>query len=101
MDTNKGDKLLLDPNVKNESIITSLNTQNFSQKDQINESCSIFFAKDTGQQLNHFYSIDKLENVGLEQKKRGSQASKKASANIDNIQRALWESCPHSSEHLL
>ena len=94
----KSDKLLSDPNFKNESIITSLNTQ----KDQINESCSIRFAEETGQQLTHFYSIDKLGNVGLERKKRGSRASKKISANIDipdNVQKTLWESSPHSSEH--
>ena len=93
------DKLRSDPNFKNESIITSLNTQ----KDQINESCSIRFAQETGQQLTHFYSIDKLGNVGLERKKRGSRASKKISANVDipdNIQKSLWESSPHSSEHL-
>jgi hypothetical protein len=47
------------------SIITSLNTQ----KDQINESCSIHFARDTNQELTHFYSIDKVGNADLEQKK--------------------------------
>ena len=69
-------KSLSKPNLKNMSIITSLNTQ----KDQINESCSICFAQEIGQQLTHFFSIDKSGNVGLERKKRGSQTPKKVSA---------------------
>ena len=96
LDRNKNKKLLSD--FKNVSIITSLNTQ----KDQINESCSIRFAQDTGQQLTHFYSIDKVGNVDLERKKRGSRASKKISVSVDipgNIQKTLWESSPHTSDH--
>ena len=92
----KGNKSLSD--FKNVSIITSLNTQ----KDQINESCSIRFAQDTGQQLTHFFSIDMLGNVDLERKKRGSRAPKKISAFVDipdNIQKTLWDSSAHTSEH--
>ena len=44
-------KSLSKPNLKNMSIITSLNTQ----KDQINESSSICFAQEIGQQLTHFF----------------------------------------------
>jgi hypothetical protein len=80
------------------SIITSLNTQ----KDQINELCSIRFASDTGQQLTHFFSVDCLGNTELERKRRRSRASKKISAKVDipiDIQKALWDSSPHSSEH--
>ena len=91
-------KSLTSPNFRNVSIITSLNTQ----KDQINESCSIRFARDTNQELTHFYSIDKLGNADLERKKRRSRTSKKISANIDisdDIQQTLWDSSPHSSEH--
>ena len=69
-------KLLSEPSFKNMSIITSLNTQ----KDQINESSSICFAQEIGQQLTYFFSIDKLGNVGLERKKRGSQTPKKVFA---------------------
>ena len=90
--------LLSDPNFKNASIITSLNTQ----KDQINESCSMRFAQETGQQLTHFYSIDKLGNTDLQRKGRGSRTLKKMPAKVnisDDIQKALWESSPHSSEH--
>ena len=91
-------KLLTSPNFRNVSIITSLNTQ----KDQMNESCSICFARNTNQELTHFYSIDKLENADPEQKRQRSKASKKISANIDisdDIQQTLWDSSPHSSEH--
>jgi hypothetical protein len=98
VDKKKDDKSRINPIFKNVSIITSLNTQ----KDQINESCSARFARDTGQQLIHFYSIDKLGNANLGRKKRRSLASKKVSASVDipeDIQKTLWESSPHSSEH--
>ena len=94
----RSENLISDPNFKNVSIITSLNTQ----KDQINESCSIRFAQETGQQLTHFYSVDKLGDVGLERKRRRSRTSKKVPANVDipnNIQNTLWESSPHTSDH--
>ena len=95
---NNSNKSLTDPNFRNVSIITSLNTQ----KDQINELCSIRFARDTGQQLTHFFSVDCLGNTELERKRRRSRASKKISANVHipiDIQKTLWDSSPHSSEH--
>jgi PIF1-like helicase len=95
---NINNKSLSSSNFRNVSIITSLNTQ----KNQINESCLICFARDTSQELTHFYSIDKLGNADLEQKKRRSKESKKILANIDisdDIQQTLWDSSPHSSEH--
>jgi hypothetical protein len=95
---NINNKSLSSSNFRNVSIITSLNTQ----KDQINESCLICFARDTNQELTHFYSIDKLGNADLEWKKQRSKGSKKVLANIDipdDIQQTLWDSSPHSSEH--
>jgi len=95
---NKKEKTLSDSNFRNVSVITSLNTQ----KDQINESCSFRFARETKRQLTHFYSIDKVGNSGLERKKRRSRASNKVSAIADipiDIQKTLWESSPHTSEH--
>jgi hypothetical protein len=94
----KTDKRLTNPNFRNVSVITSLNTQ----KDQINELGSIRFAKETGQQLTFFFSVDKLGNAGLERRKRGSKGSKKISASVEipiDIQKTIWESSPHSSEH--
>ena len=98
MDGSNRDRTMTDPDFKNASVITSLN----GQKDQINKSHSLQFAKETGQQLTHFYSIDNLGNPGLGHKKRGSRASKKPSASVDipiDIQKKLWDSSPHSSEH--
>ena len=98
VDRIKDKKSLINSIFRNVSVITSLNTQ----KDQINESCSIRFARDTDQQLTHFYSIDKLGNADLGRKRRRSQASKKCSADIDipnDIQKILWDSSPHTSEH--
>jgi hypothetical protein len=97
-DRSRKDKSLSSPDFKNVSVITSLNTQ----KDQINETASIRFAKETGQKLTHFFSIDKLGNADLDRKKRASKASKKTSASIDiptDVQTNLWESSPHASEH--
>ena len=95
---NENDSPLTDPRFRNVSIITSLNTQ----KDQINDLGSIRFARDTGQKLTHFFSIDKPGNASIGRKKRGLQTSKKISAGVDipfNIQKTLWDCSPHSSEH--
>ena len=98
VDRNRRERMLTDPKFRNVSIITSLN----SQKDQINESSSIRFAKETGQELTHFYSIDKIGNSDLKRKKRGIEAPKKifTKNNIpSDIKQTLWDSSPHSSEH--
>src|SRR6266446_54310 len=98
VDKNEREKTLSDPNFRNVSVITCLNTQ----KDQINETCSSRFAQETGQQLTHFYSIDKLGNSGLGRKKRGTKVSRKVSTGADipsDVQKTLWDSSPHSSEH--
>ena len=60
------------------------------------------FEEDTGQQLTHFYSIDKPGNSNLAHKKRGTKVSKKVSASGDilsHVQKTLWDSSPHSSKH--
>jgi hypothetical protein len=98
VDKNEREKTLSNPEFRNVSVITSLNTQ----KDQINETCSLRFAQDTGQKLTHFYSIDKLGNSGLGRKRRGTKVSKKVSAGSDipsDVKQTLWDSSPHSSEH--
>ena len=97
-DRSQEGKSLSNPIFKNVSVITSLNTQ----KDQINESASIRFARETGQTLTHFFSIDKLGNADLGRRKRGSRTSKKKTASVDipiDVQKNLWESSPHTSEH--
>ena len=95
---NECEKKLTDPKFRNVSVITSLNTQ----KDQINDLGSVRFAKDTGQKLTHFFSIDKRGAATTKQKKRGTKSTKKIPAGGDipiNIQNTLWSCSPHSSEH--
>ena len=91
-------KKLSNSNFRNVSIITSLNTQ----KDQINNIGSSCFAMDTGQNLTHFYSVDKRGAATTRQKKRGTKSTKKipATTNIPvTIQNALWNCDAHTSEH--
>jgi hypothetical protein len=89
---------LSDPKFRNVSIITAWN----SQKDKINEMGCIRFAKDNNQNLVEFYSIDKRAESKLERKKRGSKKKEKSvgsfiSASLQNV---LWNSHPHTSEHI-
>jgi len=89
---------LLDPEFRNVSIITSLNTQ----KDQINDLGSARFAIETRQTLTHFYSIDKRGAATTHHKKKRTPTTKKIAASVNipiDIQKNLWESNPHSSEH--
>ena len=51
---NSGLPDMSDVNIRNVSIITPLNVE----KDRLNEQGCIRFAKDTNQELHHFYSID-------------------------------------------
>ncbi|EDR04391.1 uncharacterized protein LACBIDRAFT_304622 [Laccaria bicolor S238N-H82] len=73
------------------SIITAWN----SQKDRINEIGSNRFAHDTGQSLEHFYSIDKLSNSASPTGKTGCLG------NIAiGLQSVLWDASPCTSEHI-
>ncbi|KAF5309724.1 hypothetical protein D9611_014437 [Ephemerocybe angulata] len=88
---------LSDPQWHNVSVITAWNTH----KDQINEMNAARFARETGQQLHMFYSIDK-------QGRGTGQARQKLSSDQDNgkvkltpaVQEALWRSPPHTSNHI-
>jgi hypothetical protein len=89
---------LSEPEFRNVSIITSLNTQ----KDQLNDLGSARFAMDTGQTLTHFFSIDKRGAATTICKKKRTATTKKVAASGDipmEIQKTLWECNPHSSEH--
>ena len=55
IDKNQSENKLSNPEFRNVSVITSLNTQ----KDQMNEMGSSRFAMDTKQPLTHFYSVGK------------------------------------------
>jgi hypothetical protein len=63
----KGQPQLADKRFRNVSIITAFN----ASKDKINQLGSERFAKETGQTLTHFYSVDKFgeeENPATEKK---------------------------------
>ncbi|KAF8816688.1 hypothetical protein BYT27DRAFT_7076730, partial [Phlegmacium glaucopus] len=91
---NRHDKKLTDPELRDVSVITSLNTQ----EDQINDLGSAQFSQDTRQKLTHFYSIDKRGAT----KKRDTKSTKKIPASSDipvDIQNTLWNCSPQSSKH--
>src|SRR5882762_1081712 len=67
---------LSDKEIRNVSIITSLNVQ----KDRINELGSVRFAAETGQTLTHFYSIDRFGSPPDVAEKRSKSKKSKASA---------------------
>jgi hypothetical protein len=89
---------LYDPKFRNVSIITAWN----SQKDKINEMGCVRFAIDTNQKLVDFYSIDKRSESKAQKKKRKGQKKEKIEASFipENVQNILWNSSPHTSEHI-
>ncbi|KAF9455474.1 hypothetical protein BDZ94DRAFT_1205685, partial [Collybia nuda] len=85
---------------RNVSVITAWN----AQKDRINELGSARFAKDTGQALTHFYSVDNIAPVtdSMKKSKRGAEKRQAFPAiqELDlDTKKALWNATPASSEH--
>ena len=90
------------------SVITAWN----SHRDKINDLGSARFARESGQQLQHFYSVDTYNDKDIEKGngarkgKRGKNTSpEKGRVRRDNViplrkQRRLW-SLPHASTHPL
>jgi hypothetical protein len=78
---------------RNVSIITNLN----SQKDEINHLGSQRFAKETGQNLTHFFSIDTVSSNESEEDKQKKNFITRRKRTIkynsipEKIQHALWE----------
>jgi len=72
---------LSDPTFRNVSVITPLNVQ----KDRLNEKGCVRFAKDTNQNLEHFYSVD------LDQQKRDLPWQ---------IQRHIWKMPANETGHV-
>ena len=92
---------LTDQELHNVSIITARN----AQKNQINELGSIRFAKETGQQLTHFYSLDTWgeNNINVSHKKKRRYSKKQAiiSPTIGpNIQEMLWNLHHSDTDHI-
>jgi hypothetical protein len=83
---------------KNVSIITARNRD----KDQMNDSQSVRFAKEVGHELEDFYSVDKLTTT--EAKRRRGKAKGKKYSKGKRISReeqeALWRQAPSTSDHI-
>ena len=56
-----------------------------TQKDQINDMGSIRFAMDTGQELTHFYSVDKRAAATAKQKKEAQNQTKKSHQQVISL----------------
>ena len=97
---------LSDPRFRNVSIITARN----NQRDRINEEGSRRFAADHGLRLAHFYSLDKLAGDYDPKTRQRRRKRRRNRANIMQVptlsgltkadQEALWECCPHMSNHI-
>jgi hypothetical protein len=93
-----------DPQWRNVSIITAWNCQ----KDQINEMSSRRFATERDSPLHLFYSLDKQSPNFAQQVKKARGSSRRAPFSnnqrpvrlTEEVQQALWNSQPHSSEHI-
>jgi hypothetical protein len=90
---------LADKSFRNVSIITAFN----APKDRINQLGSEWFAKETGQTLTHFYSVDQFgeeENPATDKK----QMCKKRTLNNGEInvtlQHVLWNLRHSASDHI-
>jgi hypothetical protein len=90
---------LADEKYRNVSIITAFN----APKDRINQLGSERFAKDTGQTLTHFYSVDRFgeeENPAIEKKRM----KKKRTLNDGDInpmlRNVLWNLRHSASDHV-
>ncbi|KAF9540239.1 hypothetical protein CPC08DRAFT_650979 [Agrocybe pediades] len=88
------------PDFRNVSIITAWNVQ----KDRVNEIGCQRFANDTGQVLQHFYSVDRTDEEMKEssgKRRRGRKPRKQGPARLDEHYRTtLWNSAPCTSEHV-
>jgi hypothetical protein len=95
----KGQPKLADKRFRNVSIITAFN----ASKDKINQLGSERFAKETGQTLTHFYSVDKFgeeENPATE-KKRMKRKRTLNNGDINPVlQNVLWNLRHSASDHV-
>ncbi|KAF6744861.1 hypothetical protein DFP72DRAFT_825122 [Ephemerocybe angulata] len=86
------------PGFRDVSIITALN----KDKDQINATNSARFAAETGQTLEHFYSIDRLN--GSEPKRPDPKKKRRIYSTAKSISKAaqngLWNQPPSTSEQI-
>lgn len=84
-----------DPKWQNVSIITAWN----SHKDQINDMNSKKFAAERGLQLSHFYSLDRQTRT-VDTKPAPKSHTSNPVRLTPEVQQLLWNSQPHTSEHI-
>ncbi|RPD55787.1 hypothetical protein L227DRAFT_477824, partial [Lentinus tigrinus ALCF2SS1-6] len=97
----KGRPKLNQPRFRNVSVITSWN----SYRDKINELGCERFARENGQTLKTFYSIDKLgsetDSSDIPKRQRANRVNPKRATNIvsPELQDMLWDLSHQLSEH--
>ncbi|KAF9547537.1 hypothetical protein CPC08DRAFT_648754 [Agrocybe pediades] len=88
------------PDFRNVSIITAWNVQ----KDKVNEIGCQRFAEDTGQELQHFFAIDKTDadmEDSYGRRKRGRKPKIRGPTRLRESDREiLWSSPPSTSDHV-
>ncbi|KAF9553062.1 hypothetical protein CPC08DRAFT_646077 [Agrocybe pediades] len=96
----EGQPSISHPDFRNVSIITAWNVQ----KDRVNEIGCQRFANDTGQTLQHFYSVDRTDAEMKEaqgKRRRGRKPKAKGPTRLDDhLMNTLWNSPPCTSEHV-
>lgn len=83
---------------RNVSVITALNVH----KDQINTMNAHRFALENNTPLNMFYSVDKQtqQRVSKKTPKKVQSPEAQRIRLTESVQRSLWKSQPHTSEHI-
>ncbi|KAF8240299.1 hypothetical protein L208DRAFT_1234045 [Tricholoma matsutake] len=95
----KGQPRLANKRFRNVSIITAFN----ASKDRINQLGSEHFAKETGQTLTHFYSVDKFgeeENPATENKRMKRKCTLNNGDINPVLQNVLWNLRHSASDHV-
>jgi hypothetical protein len=95
----KGQPKLADKRFRNVSIITAFN----ASKDKINQLGSECLAKETGQTLTHFYSVDKFgeeENPATEKKRMKRKHTLNNGDINPMLQNVLWNLRHSASDHV-
>jgi hypothetical protein len=90
---------LADKKYRNVSIITAFN----APKDRINQLGSERFAKDTGQTLTHFYSVDRFgeeENPAIEKKRMKKKCTLNDGDINPTLRNVLWNLRHSASDHV-
>ncbi|KAJ7733308.1 hypothetical protein B0H16DRAFT_1468145 [Mycena metata] len=83
--------------IRNVSIITARN----SQKDSLNNMGAARFARDTGQTLMHFHSIDRVSARSVDKNKWKGCIQSDIKRMTPRLQRKLWEALPSTTNEYI